>query len=255
MLRLLRPAATARPACDDKEMKRYQKTIAKLLKMTGLLRDELSLESILLRRRNSGMMPHTVLDIGSSNGCWTLRAIKIFPEAQYLLVEAQKEHEAALARVKKNSDRIDYVIAAAGDYNGAIYFDDSDLFGGVASHVPVNENCRTVPVRTIDSIVKEVGLKPPFLLKLDTHGFEVPIFAGAYETLGGTCIIIVETYNFRIERESLRFHEMCAFMEERGFRCIDICEPIHRPLDDAFWQFDLVFIPATSDEFRSNSYR
>ena len=236
-------------------MKRYQKAIAKLLAMTGMLADELSLESVLSRRRKRGMSPGTILDIGASNGCWTLRAKKIFPEAQYVLVEAQKEHELALARLKKKVDRIDYVIAAAGDYNGTIYFDDTDLFGGVASHVPLHENCRTVPVRTIDSIGKELGLKPPFLLKLDTHGFEVPIFAGACVTLSNTCIIIVEAYNFKIERESLRFHEMCVYLEDRGFRCIDICEPMHRPLDDAFWQLDLVFIPATSDEFRSNVYR
>jgi FkbM family methyltransferase len=236
-------------------MKIYQKAIAKLLTVTGLLTDELSLEAVLSRRRKNKNVPRTVLDIGASNGCWTLRAKKIFPEAQYVLVEAQKEHEFALARVKKKFGRIDYMIAAAGDYNGTIYFDDSDLFGGVASHVPLHENCRTVAVRTIDSIVEELELKPPFLLKLDTHGFEVPIFAGACETLRKTCILIVETYNFKIERESLRFHEMCAFMEERGFRCIDICEPMHRPLDDAFWQFDLVFIPATSYEFRSIIYR
>ena len=61
--------------------------------------------------------------IGASNGCWTIRAKKIFPEAQF--VEAQKEHELDLATVKKKVDRIDYVIAAAGNYNGTVYFDFS----------------------------------------------------------------------------------------------------------------------------------
>jgi len=43
-------------------------------------------------------------------------------------------------------------------------------------------------------------------------------------------------------------------MEEHGFRCIDICEPLHRTGDKAFWQIDLFFIRSDHKIFDTNSY-
>lgn len=227
--------------------------IGRLLAKVGLARDTLSLEAALRRRTKAGWRFATIIDVGASNGCWSRRARRFFPDAAIFLVEAQSTHGPALARFKSGARNVDYAMAAAGDRDGEIYFDASDPFGGVASHAPF-PGCLTVPVRSIDSLVRERGLKPPFLLKLDTHGFEVPILEGARETLAQTGLIIVETYNFKVAAEALRFHEMCAWLEERGFRCIDLCEPMHRPKDGAFWQIDLFFAPAERGEFSSNSY-
>jgi FkbM family methyltransferase len=228
--------------------------LARLLGMAGLARNTLSLQAALKRCRQRGLDIGTVIDIGASNGSWSLKARKSFPEADFFLVEAQSAHEKALSKAKAINSWMDYIISAAGNRNGEIYFDASDLFGGVASNLPLEKNCITVPVVTIDSLVLARGLRPPFLLKLDTHGFEVPIFEGARESLQHTALIIVETYNFKLTPDGLRFHEMCSFLESRGFRCIDLCEPLHRPGDGAFWQVDLFFMPAGIKAFESDSY-
>jgi FkbM family methyltransferase len=228
--------------------------LEKLLNAAGLTRDTLSLQSALKRCRRRGLDIGTVIDIGASNGVWSLKARKFFPNADFFLVEAQGDHEPGLKKLKEQYAGIDYIIAAAGDRDGEIYFDASDLFGGVASHTPLEQNSVTMPVRSLDSLINERKLTSPFLLKLDTHGFEVPIFEGAKKTLEQTALIIVETYNFKLTSDSLRFHEMCSFLESRGFRCIDLCEPMHRPRDKAFWQVDLFFVPADREEFKSNTY-
>ena len=194
------------------------------------------------------------IDIGASNGMWTEKCVKYFPEAYYFLVEAQEPHEEGLRQLKKSMPRMDYILAAAGETDGEIYFDNTDLFGGMASSEPFAKNNITVPVTSIDTLVRQRDLKPPFLLKLDTHGFEVPIFKGARETLAQTELIVVETYNFTISPDSLRFHEMCAFLETQGFRCVDICDPLHRPRDRSLWQFDLFFAPENSVAFKSEDY-
>jgi FkbM family methyltransferase len=220
----------------------------------GLSKDRLSLKAALTRCRRRKLSIGTVIDIGASDGRWSLKARKFFPDSSFYLVEAQGAHEKALARLKTKKNWIDYIISAAGDRDGEVFFDASSLFGGIASHTPLENNCITVPIKTVDTLVKEKGLKPPFLLKLDTHGFEVPIFDGSQETMNQTELIIVETYNFKLTSDSLRFHEMCSYLEARGFRCIDLCEPMHRPRDGAFWQMDLFFAPADRDEFKSNTY-
>lgn len=228
--------------------------MTKVLNHLGFDGADLSLDNTLARCRKRNPHIGTVIDVGASDGRWSLAARKHFPKASFFLVEAQTAHEKALRKVKGAQPRFDYLISAAGDTEGTIYFDAGDLFGGVASHEPLEANCISVPVVTIDAQVRERNLAPPFLLKLDTHGFEVPIFEGARKTMENTALIVVEVYNFKLTETSLRFHEMCAYLEERGFRCIDMSEPMQRPSDGALWQMDLFFIPADSREFASNNY-
>lgn len=226
-----------------------------LMQFLGLTRNALSLQAALKRCKRRGLEVKSVIDVGASNGSWSIIIRNKFPNASFFLVEAQRLHEPALKKLKiVYAGLFDYVICAAGDREGEIYFDSSDPFGGSASHVPLDKNYQPMPVKTIDGMMKEKGLIPPFLLKLDTHGFEVPIFEGARETLRRTELIIVETYNFELTPTTLRFHQICAWLEESGFRCIDLCEPMHRPGDGAFWQVDLFFVPASNRVFASNCY-
>jgi FkbM family methyltransferase len=228
--------------------------VQQMLRRHGLETARLSLGAMFARSQSRDNSIQTVIDIGASDGRWSLVARRYFPNAGYFLIEARKEHEPALRRLKRTYHNIDYVIAAAGDINGQIYFDASHLFGGIASHTPFEQNCVIVPVTTVDQEVCRRQLKPPFLLKLDTHGFEVPIFYGAQQTLRQTRMIVVETYNFTITSDSLRFHDMCRFLEDQGFRCVDLCDPLHRPRDHALWQIDLCFMPITHAVFQSDSY-
>lgn len=86
-------------------------------------------------------------------------------------------------------------------------------------------------------------------LKLDTHGFEIPILEGASQVLKETAVIIIECYNFRIAPECLLFFEMCDYLGKLGFRCIDLVDPFNRPYDQSFWQMDLVFVKDNRAEF------
>lgn len=215
----------------------------------------MSLEAALARRAEAGVRVRTVIDIGASNGHWARKVMPFFPQADFLLVEAAVEHEPELGRFVQEFPQARSVIAAAGASCGQVYFQQNgDVFGGLASTTPFEVNCRTLPLTTIDHQVARHQLQPPYFLKLDTHGFEVPILQGAQETLKQTTLIQIEVYNFAFGEYGMRFDGMCRFMEERGFRCVDLCDPLHRPIDQALWQIDLFFIPATSPEFASNDY-
>ena len=196
----------------------------------------------------------TVIDIGASDGRWSADFLKIFPDKNYLLIEAQELHEPGLQSFCSKHPKVNYLLAAAGEKPGTIYFEANNPFGGQASYTPFS-NSKTVPVISIDEEVKRKNLEGPYLLKFDTHGFEVPIIKGAAETLKNTKVIIMECYNFKIAPECLVFSEMCAYLESFGFRCIDLFDPLHRPYDNSFWQMDLVFVKNDRDEFYYNKYR
>lgn len=198
----------------------------------------------------------TVIDVGASDGRWSREIMCYFPSAKYLLIEAQKHaHGAGLQRFKSEHPSVVYEICAAGDSEGEIHFDASDPLGGQAARIAFSANDITVPMNTVDNLVRRYGFQGPFLLKLDTHGFEVPILEGARDTLSKASMLIIEAYNYTLCPGCLRFHELCSFLEPRGFRCADIYDVIARPRDNAFWQMDMMFLPAAHAIFRSNRYR
>ena len=127
--------------------------------------------------------------------------------------------------------------------------------GGQASATPYSRDNIVVPMETVDGLVRKHSLVGPFLLKLDTHGFEVSIFEGATDTLANCAMLIVEAYNFTLCPGCLRFPELCAYLEARGFRCVDLFDILVRPRDQAFWQMDMVFIPASSPVFQVSEFR
>ncbi|CAH0996741.1 hypothetical protein EMA8858_02876 [Emticicia aquatica] len=200
-----------------------------------------------------GTQINTIIDIGASNGMWSKMCMLFYPNAKYFLVEAQDIHEQHLKNFKSKNNNIEYVISAAGDKQGNIYFNNDREFGGQASENPY-EKGTSVPMNTIDYWVREYNLKPPFLIKLDTHGFEVPILEGATETMTQTNLLIIETYNFNISDKALTFYEMCSYMQKKGFRVIEIVDLLLRPKDKALWQMDTFFIPDTDKIFKNNSY-
>ncbi len=196
----------------------------------------------------------TVIDVGASDGRWSELCMRSYPDAFYYLMEAQSPHREALAAFKKQHSKVDFVIAAAGNKVGTVYFDNSGLFGGLASDAPFEGDCIVVPVTTIDEEAHKHRLQAPFLIKLDTHGYEVPILEGARQTLKEANAVIIETYNFQIAKDSLRFWEMCSYMENLGFLPIDMADFMHRKKDGAFWQMDTFFIRKDKPEFQSNDY-
>ncbi len=228
--------------------------VKQILIKAGIYKPPLALESALQRCASRNPNINTVIDVGASNGCWSSVASKYFPSAFYYLIEANPFHEKSLEQYKATTVNTNYILAAAGDSTGEIYFDSCDPFGGLASHQRLGENDIKVPVITIDDVVKDNKLSPPYLIKLDTHGFEIPIFEGAAKTLTETELIIVETYNFDIAPNSLRFYQICQYLETKGFRCVDMCDPLFRAKDKAFWQIDLFFIPATNPIFQNNQW-
>jgi FkbM family methyltransferase len=215
----------------------------------------MSTDRALWRVANRDLEIGTVIDIGASDGRWSDVCAKHYPDAHYLLIEALDSHEEALKAYVSTHPKAQYVVAAAGDACGEIYFDDSDLFAGFASKIRSEGARKVVRETTIDHEIGASSLPGPYMIKLDTHGYEVPILCGATETLRNTNLLVIETYNFRLIESSLLFHEIIAYMRERGFGVIDMSEPHWRVLDFAFWQIDLFFVRLDRPEFLVNTYR
>ncbi len=236
-----------------------KQAVKKLLASTGYAivnlesyraRMESAIEGLYVRKHSF----KTVIDIGASDGRWSGMCMKYFPFCQYLLVEAQSVHQEELRLFCNRHSNAQFVLAAAGDALGQIYFDASHPFIGQASHTPDVSHAIQVPMTTIDHEIQSRQFGGPYLVKLDTHGFEVPILNGAMNVLEQTKVIVMECYNHRITSECLLFFEMCEYLQKFGFRCIDLVDPQHRPSDKTFWQADLVFVRDDRPEFSRREF-
>jgi FkbM family methyltransferase len=196
----------------------------------------------------------SIIDIGASDGVWSASMTNVYPDSNYLLIEANPIHKRGLEDFCRRHPRASYVIAAAAAEDGSIFFDNSEPLGGVAACAPLDPNFSIVSATTVDSQVADKTLEPPFLLKLDTHGFEAQILEGAFETLKETAVIVVECYNFKVTSGSLLFDEMCRSLRDKGFRCLDVFDILYRKSDNAFWQADFLFVRGDRGEFSDNGF-
>jgi FkbM family methyltransferase len=213
-----------------------------------------STERALERITRRGLRIGTVVDVGASNGSWSGACMQYLPDAQYVLVEAQEEHVRDLESFCSQHANARFFLAAAGNEDGFCYFDDSALFGGLAAN-EANEKCvKKLPMVRLDTVVARDQLQGPFLLKLDTHGFELQIIHGAEELLRNAELAVIEAYLFRLNDKALLQHELCVEMDKRGFQLVDFSEPMWRNKDQALWQWDLFFVKKTNPVFQSNTY-
>lgn len=208
----------------------------------------------LTRLGRHGFEVRSIIDVGASDGRWSRGAMKRYPGASALAFEPLVEHEKALEQMRQTHPRFDYVLAVAGNKRDSVRLTVTDDLYGSGIFGGADGNTRTVPMTTIDEEVERRRLPAPYLIKLDTHGFEVPILEGAARTLEEASVVIIEVYNFEFAEGVLRFHEMCTHMESLGFRPFDLIDPLLRPKDLVLWQMDLFFAPVSAPIFECSQY-
>lgn len=209
------------------------------------------------RVKHLAMTFNTVVDVGAATGSWTLLASPKWPQASFLLFEPLTERKDELEALVKDRPDFYFVPYAAGRSDGNIEFSISDdLDGsGVASAIHSQQHIRSVNVTSISNQVKKLKLEGPYLIKLDTHGFEIPIVEGCLPILDQISLFIIECYGFQIADNSLLFWEMCQYMEGLGFRLYDIVDVMNRSTDGAFWQCDAFFIKNDNSIFQHKNFR
>ena len=221
-----------------------------------VVRDRGTVAGSLRWLRTQNFSVSTVIDVGASNGSWSRLCMKAgFTSADYLLIEPNSVHQKSLAGFARDNRRVQICAKAASSFSGQTGFRfsaDDPLAGALAECK--DDLATAVPCTTIDCEVRDRSLSGPYLIKLDTHGYEREILAGASETLINASVLIIEAYMFELTNTSWLFWELCGDLRKLGFRCVDLVDPLWRPFDGTLWQFDLVFVRSEWDGFLHRNY-
>src|SRR5438105_899402 len=154
-------------------------------------------EQTLQRLASLKFAPRAIYDIGAFHGYWTKAARKVFPDAQYVLFEANAENapkldqsgERYLIAALAGEDRAEkpfYLPKHAVGTGASLYREQSEHYAGD------NARAVTVTTRRLDALVAEHHLPSPDLIKLDVQGAELDVLAGAAGILQSTSALIAE---------------------------------------------------------------
>lgn len=214
------------------------------------------MSSVLHHVRDLGFQPKTVIDVGVAYGTQDL--YEAFSDSTHLLVEPLVEWEPVLKDICRKHNA-SYVLAAAGDSPGAVEinlhsFLSSSSICKESDGSLVDGTARQVPVVTIDDLCAEKQLQRPYLIKIDTQGYELKVLDGSKKVLEDTEFVVLEVALFEFFLGGPQFYDVVKYMKEHGFVAYDIFGGHNRPIDGALCQLDMAFVKENGQFRQHHNY-
>jgi FkbM family methyltransferase len=206
------------------------------------------LEVSLRRLARVGFRPRAVVDIGANVGDWSRMCRRVFPQTRLLDIEPQPAVQPALRSTADELGDVTVVTALVG----------AQRMAGVPFHLHhtvssvLRENggppvpTIALDMVTLDDVIAEAHFPAPEFIKLDVQGYELEVLTGAPRALGAAEVVLAEVSLLPIYEGAPLLHEVVAFMHEHEFQAYDICSVMRRPLDDALFQTDMIFVRRSS---------
>jgi FkbM family methyltransferase len=205
----------------------------------------------IIKLKQLGYVPDTILDIGAYHGHWTDSMKQIYNNCNYYLFEAIDYDELKRFNNVFNinifnvilSDKIDtvnwYQMKNTGD---SMFREKTHFFN----------NCDIIKRETIDlntfmlnnNTLNNINNSKNILIKIDCQGAEIPILKGASNILNKTDFIIMELPLFGQYNEGVgSFQDHILFMNSIGFIPYDIIDKHY--INNFNMQVDMIFINIT----------
>jgi len=182
-----------------------------------------------------GFRPNVILDVGASNGIWSVTCSKYFPESEYFLVEPLAQYEGQFVKGYNNSwTRLNLALSSE---DGTADIKVPSVTDGVYDATIGNRDYADseavqsykVTQAKFDTLLVEGRLKIPDLVKLDVQGFEAEVLSGASLMWGRVEVFMVELSFRRFWQEGKILHEMIALFEANGYLPFEFYHPYRDP--------------------------
>lgn len=196
--------------------------------------------------KRTGFYPSTVFDIGVGYGTpWLYEA---FPDAHFVLIEPQVKFEESLKKICGNIDA-EYHLVGAGAAPDSLPIYSLEHSSTGSSFLPPTENANRIwgdfskteyslPIVPLDSFGDKAA---PYLIKIDTEGFEMEVLKGATKILEETGLVLLEVAMADRQEGESDLIELGVFLKEHGFRLTDIPCMTQQSVDGPLLYCDVAF--------------
>lgn len=152
-------------------------------------------QHFLKRLIDCGFNPTNIIDIGANRGDWSRNTGKLFPNANFIMVEGNKNHCPTLDDVPNAK----YQITLVSDVEKNLTFYQTNFGDNLDTGSSVYKENTNVPMieimmaaTTIDIVMKNNNFLNATFLKLDIQGSELAALKGATTTLQNIEVILTE---------------------------------------------------------------
>jgi FkbM family methyltransferase len=189
--------------------------------------------------------PDRILDIGANTGQFHVLARETFPYSYIFSIEAMQECEDA---IKQYTDQY-YIGLLAKDYNEYDFYTRKDDKRGTGNSM-YRELTDFYRDENLDVIKKQgIRLDDLFtddsefdLIKIDTQGAELDVMQGGMQLCSKAKGIILEVTIERYNENSPLIDEVNVFMDNLGFKPMEILETIKHPYKNIIIQHDMLYV-------------
>ncbi|BAY33449.1 hypothetical protein NIES2107_53450 [Nostoc carneum NIES-2107] len=193
--------------------------------------------------------PTHIFDIGAYQGDFTNLCIKYFPKSRVTCFEVLEHRVQQLRQLASQNSFVQvFPVLLGAESQEKVQFNEAETASSVLiEQAKQNFIVNSYPMTTVDIIVNEQFKScPPDFLKLDVQGYELEVLKGAEKSLTQMQLILAEVNLLDIHKNVPLLAEVVGWLNERDWVAYDICGLTRRPLDQALWQADFIFVPRNS---------
>jgi FkbM family methyltransferase len=199
--------------------------------------------------RTAGFQPTHIFDVGAYQGDFARSCLNTWTTAKITCFEALEPKVIQLKQLAAQHPNVTVIPGLIGaEAREQVPLNLSETASSVlVEQIPQQFPVQFYPMRTIDQIVHEqFGDRSPDLLKIDVQGYELEVLKGAEKSLPQMQAILAEVNLLDIHQNVPLIADVMAWLNQRDWVAYDICGLTRRPLDQALWQADMIFVPRNS---------
>lgn len=176
--------------------------------------------SFCLHLSEHGFTPQRLVDVGANKGRWSRKALKVFPDCAYTLIEPQIEMKPYLDDFCRKAKNAQWINAGVADTVGELEFTvvpntvSSSFTTTAEAAAKQNLQRRLVPVFTLDHLLETHLDGVPDVVKIDAEGFESKIMQSASKLVGKTEVFLLEAPLVDPPESWSSFHEIVSMMRD-----------------------------------------
>jgi len=196
--------------------------------------------------------PQTILDVGANEGQCAALLREAFPDARIISFEPLED---CYEKVRAFHERAGNGLAlrcALGDHDGKSVI-HRNAFSPSSSLLPMNplhveefpQTKRSfdedITIRRMDSVLDDLSVNDPLVIKLDVQGFEDRVIKGGRETFRRASAVVLELTSYPLYDDQANFDDINTLLRGLGYTFRGVVDQSHSTVDGRILQFDGLF--------------